>query len=360
MFFKKIHSLFPFADLLKFIVGVAVGIQVIIITYNHFSGFFILADMEHFLLRLLRGTLLSVLAGFIIAYPDIYFIQYLNKYFPWKQKTGWRLMFQFIFAVFWAFIVSVVVTLLAHALNPYTEDLILVLRSNALIYGVVNVIMMITLEAWLFSMESTRSRIRSENLERELSQIRFEVLKNQINPHFMFNSLNVLSGLIAKDPEKAQLFVDEFSQIYRYVLESIEKQVVTLSDELGFARSYMFLQQIRYGENLIFKVHLPADLLSMFLPPLSLQIVLENAIKHNLISNEQPLTLEIYLEKGNLWVKNNLQPKISGAMSTRLGQKNMIKRYAMITHQQPEFIVEANEYKVKLPLISAENENTDR
>lgn len=360
MFFKKIHSLIPFPSLMKFILGIAVSIQVMVITYNHFSGFYELSGMDHFLLRLLRGTILSALAGVLITYPNLYVIDYLNRHLPWHSKTFQRIALQFSYSVIWAFIISVLVTLFAHMVNPYTEDLSIVLRSNALIYAVVNITMMITLEGWIYFLENNRSKIRSENLERELSQIRFEVLKNQINPHFMFNSLNVLSGLIRKDPEKAQLFVDEFSHIYRYVLDSIEKPVTTLADELDFARSYMFLQQIRYGEHLKFEVNIPSHLLTLYLPPLSLQTVLENAIKHNLISEAKPLLLEITSGEDHLIVTNNLQPKISGNESTRLGQKNMVKRFAMVSDKQPEFIVEARVYKVKLPLIIDDYENPDR
>lgn len=360
MVLKRIHSLFPFSSLIRLLLGVAIGVQLIVITYNHFSGFYILGGVEHFVLRLLRGTLMGLVAGFLIAWPDLYLISYLNKHYPWSRKTGRRIMLQFSCTVGWAFFISTIITLLAHAISPYNEDLRVVLISNALIYAVVNLLMMITLEAWISFMDSARSRQLSLNLEKELSQIRFEVLKNQINPHFMFNSLNVLSGLIGKDPEKAQLFVDEFSQIYRYVLESIEKPVVTLEDELGFVRSYMFLQQIRYGEHLLFSVNLPASLLQLFLPPLSLQTVLENAIKHNLVSASQPLSIDIYDEKGMLVVRNKLQPKISTRPSTRLGQRNMVKRYALISNMEPLFIVEASFYKVKLPLIPREDdENTD-
>jgi LytS/YehU family sensor histidine kinase len=211
---------------------------------------------------------------------------------------------------------------------------------------------MAVFEAWLFFRESNSARQKAEMLEKELAQIRFEILKSQINPHFMFNSLNVLSGLIEKDVSGAQLFIDEFSRIYRYVLETIEKQVVTLEEELNFVRSYSYLQQIRYGGSLNVSVNIPAELLKMLLPPLSLQTVLENSIKHNIISKTNPLQVEITSERQWLIVINNLQPKISSGRSTGLGQKNLIKRYEMISDNIPGFIVQSNKYIVKLPLLS--------
>ncbi len=122
----------------------------------------------------------------------------------------------------------------------------------------INVFVVAVFEAWIFFIESDRAKQKVEFLQQELSQIKFEVLKSQINPHFMFNSLNVLSGLIKKDPSKAEQFIDEFSHIYRYVLEIIEQSVTTLGKELEFMRSYLFLQKIRYGESLTFSVNISA------------------------------------------------------------------------------------------------------
>ena len=166
-------------------------------------------------------------------------------------------------------------------------------------------------------------------------------------------------GLIDRDVVKAQLFIDEFSQIYRYVLETIEKTVVSLNEELGFIRSYIFLQQIRYGEALIVNINLPADILHLLMPPLSLQVVLENAVKHNIIDSLKPLQIDISYEKEWLIIRNNIQPKISSGVSTGLGQKNMVKRYTMICERIPEFMVKTNHYIVKLPLIKSENNESD-
>ena len=208
--------------------------------------------------------------------------------------------------------------------------------------------------------ELTEANTKLLKVQKENLQAQFEVLKQQVNPHFLFNSLNVLSGLIGKDTGKAQLFIDEFSQIYRYVLETIEKTVVTLGKELGFVRSYIFLQQIRYGENLNFTVNLPSKLLKLYMPPLSLQVVLENAIKHNIVNESHPLHINITHTETWLVVSNSIQPKISMGNSTGLGQKNMVKRYAIISELQPTFEIINNQYVVKLPLLNVENdERTD-
>ena len=361
MSFSSINRLFPFRKLFSFLLGISVGIQFCIILYNHYSGYAIIENATHLVVRLAFGSLLSLIGGFMLAYPNLFFIHFLNKILPWNKKNFLRVAIQFFFALLLAVPISIFITLLSNAVSPFTnDDLKSILFYNALIASGINILLMISLEAWLHFNESSQSKIKAENLEKELSQIKFEVLKSQINPHFMFNSLNVLSGLIDTDVSKAQQFIDEFSMIYRYVLETIEKPVVTLNEELKFIRSYLFLQQMRYDHSLILRIDLPGDLLKMFLPPLSLQAPVENAIKHNIVNSDHPLKIEIYNESDWLVIKNNLQPKISSGTSTGLGQKNMIKRYAMITDRSPKFMVKTEHYEARLPLIKPEeNESSN-
>ena len=361
MFFKQIHSFFPFNRLFKFLTGLAIGVQLIVILYNHMSGYYILDGYVHFFMRLLRGSLLSLLAGFLIAYPDLLVIQYMNKIAPWGRNIFKRLPLQLVFTVSIAAIIATFITLFANWIKAYEDhDVASIVISNVLIYIVVNIVVMAIFEAWILFIERAKAKQMADNLQAELSQIKFEVLKSQINPHFMFNSLNVLSGLINRDVKKAQQFIDEFSMIYRYVLETIEQPVATLGKELEFMRSYLFLQQIRYGENLTYSVNIKAGLMELFLPPLSLQVVLENAMKHNIINQSKPLHIEVSSEELTLVVKNNIQPKISKGISTGLGLKNLIKRYALISKLEPEFKVETNYYIAKLPLINIESdEGTD-
>lgn len=360
MFFRQIHSYFSFRRLLTLLLALAIGIQLIVISYNHFTGYYVLQGVEHFFLRMLRGSLLSLLAGFLVTYPDLFLIRYLNKKYPWGSAVPLRIALQLGFAVAVAVTVSLMVTLFANFLKPYTEDLGNVLFSNAMIYSVVNVILMAVLEGWISFIETRRARLVAESLKDELSQIKFEVLKSQINPHFMFNSLNVLSGLINSDVKKAQQFIDEFSHIYRYVLETIEQPVTTLGKELEFMRSYLFLQQIRYGEALSYTIDIPAKMLLMVLPPLSLQVILENATKHNIVNDSKPLLIEVFNQENMLVVRNNIQPKVSGGFSTGLGLKNLIKRYNMVCGHEPTFRVETDFYVARLPLINnEENEGTD-
>ncbi|MCF8233341.1 MAG: histidine kinase [Bacteroidales bacterium] len=340
-------------NLLRFLVVFAFTIQLIVITYNHLSGYYVLENTGHFLMRLLMGTLMSSVAALFLAYPDLFMIRYLNKRAPWNSRLIFRASVQLGFTLLIAIVVAILFTLGSNAIRPYKNELIGVMVNNVLIFCIVNFILATILEGWNYYIESKQARAEAQDLKKELSQIKFEVLKSQINPHFMFNSLNVLSGLIGKDTVKAQQFIDEFSHIYRYVLETIEKPVVSLSRELGFMRSYLFLQQIRYGKALRYEMRIPSEKLDLLLPPLSLQVVLENAIKHNSLDESKPLKIEVSYKDNFLQVKNNFQRKISLGRSTGLGLANLVNRYALITDKKAVFTLETKHYIAKLPLIKA-------
>ncbi len=351
---NRLVSVFPVKMLIRLLVAMSIGSQLIIIIYNNYTGFYPFDSFTQFVVRLLKGSILSFIVFFFLTLLNIMTIQFLNKTFDWYHKIYSRIIVQLILTTLIAAAVAMPLTLINHWITPYPMGVEIILLYNVLIFIVINLITMILLEAWYYFLESNKAKRFAEKLQNELSQIRFEVLKSQLNPHFIFNSLNVLSSLIEKDVKKSQQFIDEFAQIYRYVLETIEKPVVTVKEELNFIRSYIFLQQIRHGEALIFSVNIPASVLNQMLPPLSLQLVLENVIKHNSISEFQPLHIEVYTSKDMLIVKNNIQQKVSSYKSTGLGQINLTKRYAMISDKKPKFRVETNDYIVKLPLINRE------
>lgn len=347
--------------IIRLLVSISVLIQVVVITYSHMSGYYTLHDWTQFASKLIVGSLLTFLGTLLLAYPDLAAIRFLNRHFPWNNSTLSRVVAQLLLAIVVGCLVSVMMTGLAHLLKPYVEPLREVLINNALIFSVCNLMLMMILEGWVFFIERAKSRKTAEALEREMSDIRYEVLKTQINPHFMFNSLNVLSGLIEMDKEKAQRFINEFSQLYRYVLETIDQYVVTVEDELRFARSYMYLQQIRYGQYLRFSVELSSNTTKLYLPPLSLQIVLENAVKHNLVSKDQPLSIAIFERAQSLVVSNTLQLKESGARKSGIGQTNLSKRYALISSRQPKFSIKTDSYEAELPLLKEDtDESADR
>lgn len=358
MNFNKIHRFFPFMRLVKVLFFIAFSLQLIIISQVYFYKPEFFNEPVVVISRLLRGILLTFIAGFILSYPFLFLIRKLSLSLPWKMNAFKRFFIQFPIAIVLGLLITPIILILAAVIFSLKFDSEMII-NNSYYFIVMSLFLMIILEALIYFNESSVAKTIAENLEKELLQIRFEVLKSQINPHFMFNSLNVLSGLINVDIAKAQLFIDEFSQVYRYVLDTIEQPVVTLSKELEFMRSYLFLQQIRYGATLSYSLDIPSELLQMALPPLSVQVLLENAIKHNIVNEAKPLKIEIFSDGVHLIVKNNIQPKISGT-STGLGLKNLTKRYALVCKQEPAFKIVNNYYIARIPLIKIEqDERTD-
>lgn len=183
----------------------------------------------------------------------------------------------------------------------------------------------------------------------------FETLKNQLDPHFLFNSLNVLSSLIEENPKKAQEFTVALSKIYRYVLDQKDKNLISVEEELNFAKLYVSLLKMRFEDAIIINFQTDIDINDFRIVPLSLQLLLENAIKHNIISDKKPLLIEIYQEENYLVVQNSLQKKQTFEKSTGIGLQNIIQRYNLVSNLEINIQQTDEHYIVKLPLISGES-----
>jgi two-component system LytT family sensor kinase len=193
--------------------------------------------------------------------------------------------------------------------------------------------------------------LKSEQKFREESLIfQNETLKNQINPHFLFNSLNTLSSLISTRPETAERFISRLSSIYRYILENSQKNKVPLQSELAFISDYFDLHRVRDEEKITLKVDAPdADKYSIL--PVSLQILIENAIKHNKATRENPLEISIFIEGHMIVVKNNLQRMATQIRSTGIGLKNLSERVRLISGKEMIIDEISGYFIVKLPLL---------
>ncbi|HUR11805.1 MAG TPA: histidine kinase [Flavitalea sp.] len=194
--------------------------------------------------------------------------------------------------------------------------------------------------------------IETEQLKKEYMQSQLLGLKSQVNPHFLFNSLNSLSCLIYDDPEKAEKFLDEMSKVYRYLLRSNEEQLVSLDTELQFARSYFYLLKERHGDGVSFQTNIRESDMQRFLPPLTLQILLENAFQLNMISRENPLTVEISsLENGWLQVKNNIQKKLVDDSGIVAGVENIRNKYRLLCRQSVVIRETPSGRTIQIPLL---------
>ena len=332
----------------------ALFVQLIIITYNYVTGFIEVPDFGNYLTRLAIGTSFSFVFALILVFLDLQIINGLDKIFPLPHKLIARIPAELFLSVLAGVIIGSLVTIIAGTLMPYEDGLVKNIINNSLITSVINIIIITVIEAIVWFKRSQQSLVRAEKLERENSQIRYETLKSQLNPHFLFNSLNILSSLIKKDSDKAQNFVDEFSSVYRYTLDVIEKPVVELREEIDFAKSFLFLQKIRFDNAVEIEINVDASKLNCLVPPLALQTLLENAFKHNKASVDNPLKIKIYSDNDSLIVTNDLQPKIKGADSKGIGLNNLRKRYELLGEKLPQFSVTEKEYIAKIPLINPE------
>ena len=196
-------------------------------------------------------------------------------------------------------------------------------------------------------------RLRAAQQESEQVRAKFEILRNQINPHFLFNSLNILVSLIPADPQAATDFAGRFAKVYRRLLEFRDTPTVTLAEELAFTDDYLHLQETRFDEALRIEKQIEARLLDRKVPPFCLQLVIENALKHNVVSESQPLELRIFTEGEEIVVENNLQPRNSPADSTRIGLQNLSERYRLLADMSPVFTKSTDTYTARLPLLIA-------
>ncbi|MBD2755347.1 histidine kinase [Spirosoma sp. BT704] len=197
------------------------------------------------------------------------------------------------------------------------------------------------------------NKLEKEQLEKINIQSQLESLKNQVNPHFLFNSLNSLSSLIDEEPEKAEQFVDEMAKVYRYLLQTNEDVLTTLDTELGFIQSYYHLLKTRYGAGIQLTVDIVSQARTYQLPPLTLQMLVENAVKHNVIHASKPLLIEIRTtDDGQLLVRNNRQRRTSGRIaSNQVGLSNISAKYRLLAQTDPVVLADDDYFTVMLPLL---------
>jgi sensor histidine kinase YesM len=202
----------------------------------------------------------------------------------------------------------------------------------------------------LLAQENSELLFKAAKLEKEHILSQYEILKNQINPHFLFNSMNILSSLIPRNPQTAVKFTKQFSKVFRTLLELNEELLIPLEQELDFIKSYLFLQKMRFDKSLEIQVRIAKSKLKLNLPPFGLQLLIENAIKHNIISEEMPLNISISNEGDYLKVSNNLQLR-GGTSSTGIGLKNLKARYKLLTDAAIILENDGKDYVAKIPLI---------
>jgi two-component system LytT family sensor kinase len=299
----------------------------------------------------------SLFATFSIFFCTYLVTRYLEQKMPWKTtKVGARVTVEFLLL---ATAAGILMATICHLYWPFLNITMGGEYGQLMFKNIATAIIITTIcaavwEASFLFMEWKASSLHAERLAKENAEARFQTLTNQINPHFLFNSLNALSALVHSDPDKAEEFIDEFAKIYRYVLEVKEQNVVSLKAELGFLDSFMFLQKIRFGDNLKLEKTVPVAMMEYFLPPLALQELIENAIKHNEVSGQRPLTISVQVVDDVLMVANPLQPRKELVQSTGTGLTNLKARYNLFGNKVPAFLEEDGQFIARLPLIEGE------
>jgi two-component system, LytTR family, sensor kinase len=204
----------------------------------------------------------------------------------------------------------------------------------------------------VFIREYKSKQLEAEELKRISTQAQLQSIKNQVNPHFLFNNLNVLSGMVIKDNPDANKFIEEFAKVYRYILNSQDKELIPLQTELDYIKPYIFLLQKRFPESISIDLSIPDKYYSYYIVPAALQMLIENAIKHNIVSKARPLQINLSANgREVLTVKNNLQPKQLPENSSQIGLKNISQRYELITGKNIEVKKDENSFSVVIPLI---------
>ncbi|MAP55017.1 MAG: histidine kinase [Altibacter sp.] len=211
--------------------------------------------------------------------------------------------------------------------------------------------------AFYYYKYSQEKKVKEQKIIAGTASAKFDALKNQLDPHFLFNSLNVLTSLIEENPEAATRFTTSLSKVYRYVLEQKNKELVTVAEELKFAELYMSLLEMRFEDSIVFTVSGSITNTEAKVVPLALQLLLENAVKHNQVTPERKLFITIYEEDGNLVIKNNVQPKQVVKESSGVGLRNIRQRYYLLTDRPVTIREDHKEFSIAIPMLTKETSN---
>jgi two-component system, LytTR family, sensor kinase len=256
-----------------------------------------------------------------------------------------------VFAILSAFLFTAVIGVYFAGFS--TEALKLPFKLSVLYATRINLFLHTINAIFIFVMAYKQKEIEAEELQRISVQAQLQAIRNQVNPHFLFNNLNVLSGLVIKENPEANEFIEAFAKVYRYILNTQDAELVPLKTEVNFIEPYIFLLKKRFPDSLVFNMNIPDSSLQRQVVPGALQMLIENAIKHNIVSKKIPLVIDIKLDAaGNLVVANNLQLKELVEPSTQIGLNNIRQRYKLTVGKSIEVVKDAGFFSVSLPLIN--------
>ncbi|KFF09242.1 2TM domain-containing protein [Chryseobacterium luteum] len=321
--------------------------------------FFLFFTKEKSFHNFLITLLISTMYSFILGLGNAFINDFLNKKFPWSETTGMRTVLSVVSIIIGNFILVYFCNYISYVeiQKVATAEVFFSKEYTTRNWFMINIALLIS--AFLHAkgfMEELKKTSRKEVVEQKLiaksANAQFESLKNQLDPHFLFNSLNVLSSLIDENPIQAQKFTASMSKIYRYVLEQKDKELVTVENEIEFAKTYCDLLKTRFEDSVDFTFEVKKEDYRRYVVPLSLQLLLENCIKHNFATSSRPLVIKIFSDNDTLCIENNLQAREQMKESAGIGLANIVQRYALLTKKNV-FIEKSEDYfKVKVPILS--------
>ena len=274
-----------------------------------------------------------------------------RKRMPGIDKIISRLAFQLVSVFVYSFLVGQAIRILLFMTLPFEYSTESAVSDIAGAYLVIYLMVAIYEAIYLYQKWKS-ALLEQERVKQEHIRTQLEGLRSQVNPHFLFNSLNTLMNLVTEDQQQAVKYLQRMSSVFRHVLENRKEQLVLLEEEMKFIEDYIFLQKERFRENLVVDINIPHETIHHAIVPLSIQILLENAIKHNTISEKRPLTIKIRVnDEGKLEVSNNLQRKNQAMPSTKLGLENIKDRYKFFTDEKVDIIETGEIFSVAIPLL---------
>ena len=283
-------------------------------------------------------------------------IHALEKRLPWIHKPVTRTFTQFILMLLWSVSAFVAVQLLMmYLINGLSPSVAWQYATGFIVYTfLISLFISLVFTSIGFFRAWRKSVLNEAAIKAEMMSYKYESLRNQINPHFLFNSFNVLSDLVYEDQEQAVKFIRQMSELFRYILDSRDKELVSLSEELEFIMLYAFLLKTRFGDKLRMEIDLNPDI-NAHIVPMTLQLLVENAVKHNEVSEKFPLSISIRQDGQYIEVENAVRPKPIGNDSKKTGLKNIAQQFAFFTDKEIEVQSNDSRFLVKVPIIMMEN-----
>lgn len=333
-------------------IGVVIGTILFVIeqTLRIFYGSPIAFNEE-----LLNSFIDFMIYSIPLSLVNSYFFDYLNGKVVWNRYKKYRLWIGFIGSVVITLITIFFVRIIINTGlrgESWQEFVDTEEASFYFVALVITLVISLFFHAAYYYKESQKTKIKEQKVIAGTVSAKFDALKNQLDPHFLFNSLNVLSSLIEENTDSAQKFTTGLSKVYRYVLEQKNKDLVTVDEELSFAKTYMSLLKMRFEDSIIFDIPERASNPESRVVPLSLQLLLENAVKHNMVTSANPLHIKIYESNGHLIVENNLQPKQIVKKGSGVGLSNIKQRYELLTNRKVNINQQAESFAVALPMLT--------